>query len=105
MALVSLEDHRLTATAALVWHADLPRPLQQILFDAADGISPPGPAFGIDGLRPASKLRKEVERCIASSSTVSLFTGGRSAARLWQHGLRVPGGADQITGEVRGGSR
>jgi hypothetical protein len=52
MALVSLEDHPLTATAALVWHADLPRPLQQILFDAADGISPPGRAFGIDGLRP-----------------------------------------------------
>jgi hypothetical protein len=28
MVPVSLEDHPLTATAALVWHGDLPRPLQ-----------------------------------------------------------------------------
>jgi len=33
----------LTATAAVVWNGDLPRPLQQILFDAADGITPPEP--------------------------------------------------------------
>jgi DNA-binding transcriptional LysR family regulator len=45
MALVGLEDHRLTATAALVWHGDLPRPLQQILFHAADGIAPLGPVW------------------------------------------------------------
>jgi hypothetical protein len=32
--------HPLTATAGLVWSADLPRPLQQVLFDAADAISP-----------------------------------------------------------------
>ena len=43
MVRVGLEDHPLTATAALVWNGDLPRPLQQILFDAA-GIAPPGPA-------------------------------------------------------------
>jgi hypothetical protein len=23
-----------------VWHGDLPRPLQQILFDTADGVTP-----------------------------------------------------------------
>jgi len=40
---VSLEHHPLTATAVLVWSSDLPRPLQQILFDAADGITPPAP--------------------------------------------------------------
>jgi len=40
---VSLEHHPLTATAVLVWSGDLPRPLQQILFDAADGITPPAP--------------------------------------------------------------
>jgi hypothetical protein len=39
MVRVGLEDHPLTATAALVWNGDLPRPLQQILFDAADGIA------------------------------------------------------------------
>jgi len=41
MSPVSLQDHPLTATAALVWSADLPRPLQQILFDTADGVTSP----------------------------------------------------------------
>ena len=44
MVLAGLEHHPLTATAAVVWNGDLPRPLQQILFDAADGITPPAPA-------------------------------------------------------------
>jgi hypothetical protein len=45
MVRVSIDGHPLTATAALVWNGDLPRPLQQILFDAADGIAPPDPAW------------------------------------------------------------
>jgi DNA-binding transcriptional LysR family regulator len=44
MARVSLAGQPLTATAALVWNGDLPRPLQQILFDTADGLTPPAPA-------------------------------------------------------------
>jgi DNA-binding transcriptional LysR family regulator len=44
MVRVGLEDHPLTATAALVWSGDLPRALQQILFDTADGITSPAPA-------------------------------------------------------------
>ena len=44
MARVSIAGHPLTATAALVWHGDLPRPLQQILVDTADGVAPPPPA-------------------------------------------------------------
>jgi DNA-binding transcriptional LysR family regulator len=44
MARVSIAGHPLTATAALVWNGDLPRPLQQILFDTADGATPPAPA-------------------------------------------------------------
>jgi hypothetical protein len=44
MVLVGLEHHPLTATAAVVWNGDLPRPLQQVLFDAADSITPPAPA-------------------------------------------------------------
>jgi DNA-binding transcriptional LysR family regulator len=44
MVLVSLEHHPLTATAAVVWNGDLPRPLQQVLFDAADCIAPSAPA-------------------------------------------------------------
>lgn len=42
MVRVSLEGQPLTATAALVWNGDLPRPLQQILFDTADGVVPQG---------------------------------------------------------------
>jgi hypothetical protein len=45
MVRVGLEDYPLTATAALVWSGDLPRPFQQILFDAADGIAAPDPAW------------------------------------------------------------
>jgi DNA-binding transcriptional LysR family regulator len=44
MARVSIAGRPLTATAALVWNGDLPRPLQQILFDTADGLTPPAPA-------------------------------------------------------------
>ena len=40
MILACLEHHPLTATAAVVWSGDLPRPLQQVLFDAADSITP-----------------------------------------------------------------
>jgi DNA-binding transcriptional LysR family regulator len=49
MIRVGLEEHPLTATAALVWSGDLPRPLQQILFEAADGIAPPDPARADQG--------------------------------------------------------
>jgi len=44
MVRVGIEQHPLTATAALVWNEELPRPLQQILFDAAESIPAPGPA-------------------------------------------------------------
>ena len=36
---VRVEGSALTATAALTWHGDLSRPLQQVLFDAVDGIT------------------------------------------------------------------
>jgi DNA-binding transcriptional LysR family regulator len=39
MVPVRVEQQPLTATAGLVWSGDLPRPLQQVLFDAADGIA------------------------------------------------------------------
>jgi len=38
MVRVRLEQSPLTADAGLVWSGDLPRPLQQVLFDTADGI-------------------------------------------------------------------
>jgi hypothetical protein len=33
------QHHPLTASAALVWSGDLPRALQQMLFDAAENLS------------------------------------------------------------------
>jgi len=42
MVRVSIAGRPLTATAALVWNGDLPRPLQQILFDTADHAPAPG---------------------------------------------------------------
>jgi DNA-binding transcriptional LysR family regulator len=38
MVPVRLDQSPLAATAGLVWNGDLPRPLQQVLFDTADGI-------------------------------------------------------------------
>lgn len=43
MARVSLRNHPLTASAALVWSCDLPRPLQQMLFETADSLTTPPP--------------------------------------------------------------
>ena len=43
MVKVSLRDHPLTASAALVWSSDLPRPLQQMLFQTADNLTTPPP--------------------------------------------------------------
>jgi hypothetical protein len=39
MVRVGLDDRPLRATAALVWNGDLPRSLQQILFDIGDRVS------------------------------------------------------------------
>ncbi len=44
MVRVGLAHHPLKATAAVVWSGDLPRPLQQILFDTAESIAAPGSA-------------------------------------------------------------
>jgi hypothetical protein len=47
MVRAGLDRHVLSATAALVWNGDLPRPLQQILFQAADAITPELAAIGL----------------------------------------------------------
>jgi hypothetical protein len=36
MVRVGMERHPLTATAVVAWSGDLPRDLQQVLFDTAD---------------------------------------------------------------------
>lgn len=38
MVRVHSEGHPFTATAVLAWSVDLPRQLQQVLFDTADSI-------------------------------------------------------------------
>jgi len=43
MIRVSLQHHPLTASAALIWNGDLPRPLQQMLFETADSLTAPAP--------------------------------------------------------------
>ena len=54
MVRVGLQDHPLTATAALVWSGDLPRPLQQILFDTADGAISPAPVAYAEPIRASA---------------------------------------------------
>jgi hypothetical protein len=39
MTRTSIARHPLTATAALAWNSDLPRQLQQVLFDSAGHVS------------------------------------------------------------------
>jgi tetratricopeptide (TPR) repeat protein len=41
MVRARLQNHPLTASAALVWSGDLPRPLQQMLFETADSLTAP----------------------------------------------------------------
>jgi DNA-binding transcriptional LysR family regulator len=48
MVRVGLEHHPLAATAALVWNGDLPRTLQQILFEAAESAAAAGPARQVE---------------------------------------------------------
>ncbi|MDT4974024.1 MAG: hypothetical protein QOG22_4167 [Pseudonocardiales bacterium] len=61
MARVSIPGHPLTATAALVWNGDLPRPLQQILFDTADGVSPPLTSSPPPAARPGAAIRRRTD--------------------------------------------
>jgi len=55
MVRVTIDNHPLTATASLVWNGGLPRPLQQVLFETADGVASPAPARWA-GLAPVSTL-------------------------------------------------
>jgi DNA-binding transcriptional LysR family regulator len=49
MTRTSIARHPLTATAALAWNSDLPRQLQQILFDSADHIGADHIGTALDG--------------------------------------------------------
>jgi hypothetical protein len=54
MVKVSLHDHPLTASAALVWSGDLPRPLQQMLFQIADNLTTPAPPRPAEPVSPTA---------------------------------------------------
>ena len=56
MVKVSLRNHPLTASAALVWSGDLPRPLQQMLFQTADNLTTPPPPQPAELASPTAAL-------------------------------------------------
>jgi hypothetical protein len=56
MMRVGLEHHPLTASAALVWNGDLPRPLQQMLFEVADNLTQPASPRPGEAVSPAIPL-------------------------------------------------
>ena len=62
MVRVSLQNHPLTASAALVWNGDLPRPLQQILFETADSLTAPASP------RPAELVSLTTARALVSAA-------------------------------------
>jgi hypothetical protein len=101
MTRASIAGHPLTATAALVWHGDLPRPLQQILFDTADGVPPPAPASpepasplptaprAGTGLRGRASGRRDPGR--VGTTTDSWTHPGRVMSRRWPTRIAVTG--------------
>jgi hypothetical protein len=54
MVKVSLRNHPLTASAALAWSGDLPRPMQQMLFETADNPTTPAPPQPAEPVSPAA---------------------------------------------------
>ena len=60
MVQVSLHEHPLTASAALVWSLDLPNTLQQMLVETADKLDGARPAGRTDPNRPDAKSSRDV---------------------------------------------
>jgi DNA-binding transcriptional LysR family regulator len=81
MTQVSIPGHPLTATAALVWNGDLPRPLQQILFDTADGVTPPD-ASSPAAARPGQDRAVQPTDGEAPATWAPQLAAGRSLAGL-----------------------
>jgi DNA-binding transcriptional LysR family regulator len=101
MVRVGLDHHPLTATAALVWNGDLPRPLQQILFQAADGITPQLAAIGLPaavaGLERAASADARSHRIGSPDGQARGGSGPGAAMQLCER-LRL-GGAAGVSGE------
>jgi hypothetical protein len=62
MVRVSLQNNPLTASAALVWNGDLPRPVQQMLFETADSLTAPASP------RPAELVSLTTARALVSAA-------------------------------------
>jgi DNA-binding transcriptional LysR family regulator len=87
MTRVCIAGHPLTGTAALVWNGDLPRPLQQILLDTADGVTPPPTSSPPAAARPGQQYAAE------------LISGGTPGARaLLELGSSERPHAAELTG-------
>ena len=82
MIRVSVAGHPLTATGALVWHGDLPRPLQQILFDTADGVAPPDASSPSAAARPGQDRAAQPTDGEAPATWAPQLAAGRSLAGL-----------------------
>src|SRR6266545_5326893 len=82
MARVSIAGHPLTATAAPIWHGDLPRPLQQILFDTADGVTPPPASSPPAAARPRQDRAAQPTDREAPATWAPQLAAGRSRAGL-----------------------
>ena len=80
MVKVSLCNHQLTASAALVWSGDLPRPLQQMLFQTAT-ISPRRPPnydIRAAGMAGADIVRTAQARATSTATGTGLRTMSRT---------------------------
>ncbi len=82
MVPVSITGHPLTATAALVWNGDLPSPLQQILFDTADGVTPPPTSSLPAAARPRQDRAAQPTDGEAPATWAPQLAAGRSRAGL-----------------------
>jgi len=82
MTRVCIAGHPLTADAALVWNGDLPRPLQQILFDTADGVTPPDASSPPAAARPRQDCAAQPTDGEAPGHVRTTAGSGRSLAGL-----------------------
>ena len=82
MTRVGIAGHPLTATAALVWNGDLPRPLQQILFDSADGVTPPPTSSPPAAARPRQDRAAQPTDGETPATWAPQLAAGRSRAGL-----------------------
>jgi DNA-binding transcriptional LysR family regulator len=74
MVRVGLAQRPLTAAAALVWNGDLPRPLQQALFEAADaltGLTPAQPAglVSLTSAQPGTERHQGLARTATAAGS------------------------------------